>query len=98
MEGGADEEEYDPFGGGGGGAIGGEGSDNEGENTGDKSAVSWSYSKYMKAFDQEEVLNEVDESTFSSLTGEGMCNESLNKQNARYNNNILLIMISICRR
>ncbi len=29
--------------------------------------VTWSYSQYMKALDREEVLNEVDENTFSSL-------------------------------
>ena len=34
----------------------------------DKAALSWSYSQYLHGFDKEDVLNDVDESTFSSLT------------------------------
>ena len=40
------------------------------EDDGTKEAVSWSYSQYIQAFDEEEVLNEVDEMTFSSLMSE----------------------------
>ena len=34
----------------------------------DKSSVSWSYSQYLNGLDKEEVLNQVDERTFSSLS------------------------------
>ena len=34
----------------------------------DSKAVSWSYSKYMEALDGEEVLNEVDNNTFTDLS------------------------------
>lgn len=69
-----DEEDYDPFAKP-GSRAGGVGEEDEEGGGGDKAAMSWSYSKYMKAFDQEEVMNDVDLETFSTLTGEGRCSD-----------------------
>ena len=38
---------------------------------GDKQALSWSYSQYLEAMDREDVLNNVDKHTFSSLASKG---------------------------
>ncbi|XP_069127158.1 regulator of G-protein signaling 22-like isoform X2 [Argopecten irradians] len=47
----------------------GEGSEagEEEEETGSKDKISWSYSNYMNALHKEDILNNTDESTFSSL-------------------------------
>lgn len=44
----------------------------------DKEKVSWSYSTYLAALQREEVLNNTDESTFSSLMSDTGINTSVN--------------------
>ncbi|XP_064626526.1 regulator of G-protein signaling 22-like isoform X3 [Lineus longissimus] len=53
---------YDPFGGEGDDAV---------SVDGERDRVSWSYSSYLEGLDREETLNNVDESTFSSLSETG---------------------------
>ncbi len=62
-ENGYDEKEapYDPF------EKAEAGSEDGSTAGGVKESMSWSYSSYLQGLDKEEVLNEVDESTFSSL-------------------------------
>ncbi|ELU18295.1 hypothetical protein CAPTEDRAFT_185777 [Capitella teleta] len=64
----AGDDDFDPFekdGSEAGGSSSG-GADGLGEKV--KDTVAWSYSKYMKGLDAEDVLNNVDEQTFSSLS------------------------------
>ena len=65
---GMEDDEYDPF------EKVARGSDVDAMEDGTDKHVSWSYSGYLNGLDQEEVLNNVDHETFSSLSskGEGM--------------------------
>ena len=49
-------------------SVGGASEDGTLENMDNKDNMTWSYSQYIQALDREEVLNNVDEMTFSCLT------------------------------
>ncbi len=47
-------------------------------------AMSWSYSQYMQALEEEEVLNDVDQNTFSSIISRPKSGESSNHSAGHY--------------